>query len=108
MLEVTSAIQRPRKSGRRRGLQADGAVMRSNLRGLDRFPQAALVPLAVIPLSIDENGRRSFDAVRDAALNVPFHALGEFVSGHGLEIRTHVDAGRRGPLLELGRLEVVL
>src|SRR5882672_1083406 len=108
MLEATSAIQSARNSGRRSGLQAEGAVMTPNLRCLDRLPQTALIPFPAIPLAVDKNGRRSFDAVRDAALNVPFHTLGEFVSGHGFEIRTHVDAGRRGPLLELGRLEVVL
>src|SRR6266566_195874 len=67
-----------------------------------RLPEAALISPAVIPLAVDENGRRAFDAVRDAALHVPFHTLGELVCLHRLEIGARVHAGGRRAVLEVG------
>src|SRR5438093_1061458 len=109
MLEATSAIQRPRNRGRRRGLQAEGAVI-SRIYDLrvgsgvdrDRLLQAAHIPPAVVALAVDENRRCSFDAVRDPALHVSFDPLGELVCRYGLPKGAHVGTRGLGVALETG------
>src|SRR5438105_13896221 len=76
--------------------------------GRDRSAEAVDIPPAVIPLAIDENGRRSLDTIRDAALQIPLYTVGELVCGDGFPVGPRVDTGGRGVALETLLLEVVL
>ena len=77
-------------------------------RARNGVAQARDVAYAEIALAIDEDGRRSVDAIRPSPLYVAFDAIGKAATGQRRAQRDWIHPSLRTPAFEAGEIEVVL